>query len=118
MTRNEDPGLWWHRKLQWMMAGTVTIGLSVLGYIAVKWDKSADAVIIMSTNIANMSDDIKDMRDDGKQTKEDIKAVRKDFSDLKTTTDARLNELEKSEWWAKFIGKRHEDNEKEEKPEP
>lgn len=112
MTRKEDPGLWWHRKLQWMMAAIFTVGLSVVGYIAVKWDKSADAVITMGANISDMKENIQDIRDGGKETQQDMEAVRNDVSALKTTTDARLKELEKSEWWRDLIGDTDKEKEK------
>ena len=92
MTRKQDPGQWWHRTLQWAVTAMVGVVMSIVGYVAVKWDKSADSVLVIGSKVDAMAADISEMRKNADRT-----------SEATVRLDERMKKIEGSKWWKRQV---------------
>ena len=92
MTRKQDPGLWWHRTLQWAATGMVAALLGIISYFAVKWDGNMDRSAIMNAKMESVPDDLKEIG-------RDVNSINERMGRL----DERVKKIEDSNWWKRQV---------------
>lgn len=99
MTRRDDPAQWWQRTTNWALSASVTILIAIVGYIAVKWDKSSEVVVGMAKDVENMADDLREVKVDIRDIRKDGKEMRQDIDRIDATVDV----IKDSNWFKRQV---------------
>lgn len=99
MTKQGNPAQWWHRALTWALSVAMTIGLSLVGYIAAKWDKSSDAVIAIGADVKWIKASNLEMQSDQKTMQKAQNEMRHDIDRIDGTVQA----IKESRWFQRQV---------------
>ena len=93
MTRKQDPGLWWHRTLQWAVTTMVGILIAIGGYMMTKWDAHIEEFSVAIAKMDGIPNDVKEIRKDVGEIREDVSAIKE-----------WKGQVEGTAWWKRQVG--------------